>query len=401
MMLRLSFALIALHPFFPTYVVGFSAASCRNNYNDNTNIMRSRRTWRRNHHDVIFQLNVAMAVDQTVVDAVPTATSSRSKKKKKQEIKEKSRSYDFISVEEAENALRRERARYEGERSELQRLVDVQSRQIRELSERGMHTTTTTTTTTTGKDKGISDNDAVVDKDTSVQIIVHDSSVTGVINNGKRIRRNSRSNKGSSSSNNNSNKEENANIMAKMKRMEIEFREVLMDNEELTRNFRDQRHQFLAERDDLEDQIKEEQIRLDCARDELHMERAYFETSRRMLERLLDDEQQKVQELEQELLMLITREQIFSEQKRSLEQQEQKLRQEYAQTQQKEKENDEGEEQQQQQQQRQHEYAQQMQEENVYVYNDSTTDRKESMVGGNPGGFSMLNNNDVHCPLYP
>merc|ERR1712238_516701 len=131
-----------------------------------------------------------------------------------------------------------------------------------------------------------------------------------------------------------------------------------------------------------------------------HTERAYFETSRRMLERLLGEEEQKVHELEQELLMLMTREQIFSEQKRSLEQQQYRQEQEQARKQEEEEEEEH-------QQRRRRRIQLQVQEQKLREYNNSyngngNNQQRQEEIGMsvNPTGFSM-NINDVQCPLFP
>mmetsp|Transcript_30307 Transcript_30307/g.34800 ORF Transcript_30307/g.34800 Transcript_30307/m.34800 type:complete len:377 (-) Transcript_30307:330-1460(-) len=323
----------------------------------------------RNHRELDFLLRVA--TDPTTTDTIS-------------EDKEKNLSYDFISVEEAETHLQRERTRYEMERSELQRLLDLQSQQLQDLAEGQLGKGTE------GGNNSRSRGGA--ESQTSTRMVVHDSSV-GVINSIKKDR-----NKCNNKSDSN---KKNVDTMLKMELLEARFRDALIDNEELTRLLHDQHREYRLERAALEDQLREEQDRLDYIRDKLHTERAYFETSRRMLERLLGEEEQKVHELEQELLILMTREHIFSEQKRSLEQQQYRQEQEQARKQ------EEEEQQHQQQRRRRRRIQLQVQEQKLREYNNSyngnrNNQQRQEEIGMsvNPTGFSM-NINDVQCPLFP
>jgi len=357
------FSLALLSSFFPSSK-GFSLSRLllsSSNLEPCRNIKR-KNCGCRNHRELGILLRVA--TDPTTA----TATVSEDKKK--------TRSYDFISVEEAEIHLQRERTLYESERSELQRLLDLQSQQLRDLAEGRL-----------GKDTEGGNNRGDIGRNhlSRSRMVVHDSSV-GVINSVK-INRNKCNNKSDSN-------KKNADTMLRMELLEARFRDALIDNEELTRCLHDQHREYHFERAELEVQLREEQDRLDYIRDELHMERAHFETSRRMLERLLGEEQQKVHELEQELLMLMTREQIFSEQKRSLEQQQ--YRQEQVQKQQEEEE----------QLQRRRRIQVQVQERKLHEYNNSNNgdwsnrQRQEEIgMSVNPIGFAM-NINDVQCPLF-
>jgi len=221
------------------------------------------------------------------------------------------RSYDFISVEEAEDALRRERARYEGERSELEFLLEVQREQLKDLAngrrEKGR---------TGGKNySGTARNGVLHGRNgdgghSPTRIVIRGSHARANVhvdemNSNKKSRPKSTRN----SFRNNAN--ENDDSLLRMEELEDLLQGAIIENEKLSRRLRDQRHQYNVERTVHEDELREERGRLNCVRDELHMERAYFETSRRMLERMLEDEQRKVQELEQELLMIISQEQVF------------------------------------------------------------------------------------------
>lgn len=286
------------------------------------------------------------------------------------------RSYDFISVEEAEEKLKKQRTRHEKERSNLQRLIDVQNQQIRDLSSRSRKDK---------KDEDISK----PSKSSMTRIIVPDFDGDVININGKG---GFRKNKKRGNARGYYNKEKkrkddkrNANdddIMARMKYMEERFRQAVIDNKELSKRLQVQRRQYLEEREGLENQIRNEQDKLNCVRDELHMERAYFETSRRMLERLLEDEQRKVEELEQEILMLLTREQIFYSEQRI---QEHNVEQQSHQ-------NEEG----------QYRRRQQpiKQNDDPFVVNIPVKNRNRRAPSTTPNGFTM-NINDVHCPLFP
>jgi len=361
-------ALALLSSFFPSSK-GFSLTRLLHSSSNQRSCRNiKRKNYRcRNHRALYFLLRVA--TDPTTADTIS-------------EDKEKPLSYDFISVEEAETHLQRERTRYEMERSELQRLLDLQSQQLQDLAEGQLGKGTE------GGNNSRSRGGA--ESQTSTRMVVHDSAV-GVINSIKK-NRNKCNNKSDSN-------KKNADTMLKMELLEARFRDALIDNEELTRLLHDQHREYRLERAALEDQLREEQDRLDYIRDKLHTERAYFETSRRMLERLLGEEEQKVHELEQELLMLMTREQIFSEQKRSLEQQQYRQEQEQARKQEEEEEE--------QQRRRRRRIQLQVQEQKLREYNNSyngngNNQQRQEEIGMsvNPTGFSM-NINDVQCPLFP
>ena len=263
------------------------------------------------------------------------------------------RSYDFISVKEAEERLRQERARYEGERSDLEWLLQVQRRQLQELSEGR-------------REKGNAD-DKMAQKAASRIVILGAHAHVESRNNGrKRGTRNGDCN----------NVNNNDGTYHRMEELENLMQNAIMENEKLTRQLREQHHQYNAESSMYEEELREERGRLNYVRDELHMERAYFETSRRMMEQLIVEEQQKVQQLEKELMMLVSHEQAFSQENES----QQTYQESY----------DELERKQQEQKQQQ---AQQQ-----YRHNSSTNENRRR--SRNQSGFTM-NINDVQCPLYP
>jgi hypothetical protein len=310
------------------------------------------------------QLVTLLAAADATTDTTATVSASS-------EITEKPRSYDFISVEEAEDSLRQERARYEGERSELKQLIEIQNRQLRRSAEGRRDKV---------KDNKIGQNHPRAEKPSSARIVVQNSAA-GAFNYAQKNRK-----KRTGNINNGSNNKVNNDIILRMEQLEARLRDALIDNDELTRRLHEQHRQYNAERAELEDQLREEQDRLDSAREELYMERSYFETSRRMLEGLLEVETHKVQvleqELEQEFLMQITREEDFSQQKQSLEQQHQ--RQQQAQIQQE-----------------QDLERRRRQEQELYVYNNSNHNGNGSNRQQQQDDCFTININDVQCPLYP
>jgi hypothetical protein len=297
----------------------------------------------------------------------PTTTTSHADEKS-------SRSYDFISVEEAEEALQQERARYEGERSELEWLLEVQRKQLQDLAggRRGKDKTGDRNRGSRGQGHGRSGNPTTP----SSRIVILGSHAHVDANVMNKRRKNRRKAAGSSSRNNaNGNDRSDTSGIndnyAKMGELEIFLQDAIVENENLTRRLREQRHQYTAERSMFEDELQEEHGRLDFVRNELHMERAYFETSRRMLEHLLQEEQQKVRELEKELMVMISREEMFTEDDQSQEEyQELQRQQEQAQTQ-----------------------HMQSGVNNAMRHQQENRDRSHA-------GF-VMNINDVQCPLYP
>jgi hypothetical protein len=107
------------------------------------------------------------------------------------------------------------------------------------------------------------------------------------------------------------------------------------------------------------------------------MERAYFETTQQMLEHLLVEEQQKVRELENELLMMLTREQVFSQDNQSHEEYQEQQRQQQAQKQHGREEHTQSQ-----------------------MNNENRHQQEKKSRGRTFDGFTM-NINDVQCPLYP
>jgi hypothetical protein len=367
MLIRSSFGFLALaHLSFIPSSEGFSTSRL---ISSSTNLkpfrqIKKKNCSRRYLREPLVLLRVA-ANPTTDTDTTTTTVSASS------EITEKPRSYDFISVEEAEDSLRRERARYEGERSELKQLIEIQNQQLKRSTEgrRGRV-----------KDN-IGRNHPRAEK--AARIVVHNSAA-GAFNYGDAKK--DRNKKRNGNIKNGSNKKVNNDIILRMEQLEARLRDALIDNDELTRRLHEQHRQYNAERAELEDQLREEQDRLDCAREELDMERSYFETSRRMLEGLLEVEQHNVQvlekELEQEFLMQITREEDFSQQKQSLDQQNQ--RQEQAQ-----------------QQQELDLERRRRQEQELYAYNNNSNyNGNGSNQQRQQDDCFTMNINDVQCPLY-
>lgn len=269
-------------------------------------------------------------------------------------------SYDFISVKEAEEALQRERERYEGERSDLQWLLEVQRRQLEDLA--------------AGRQPNAgNENRRRNASGPSSRIVILGAQAR--VDNRKNRRKAARN---SAHKNDDRNSvDSNEGTYQRMGEMENKLQDALMENEKLTRQLREQQYQYNLERSMYEEELQEERARLNYVRDELHMERAYFETSRRMLQQLVEEEQQKVRQLEKELMMMISHQQGFSQENQSQTQYTQQVetQQQHAQ--------------QHAQQQRQQQRQRQSQ------VNNQNSRRASTQVG-----FTM-NINDVHQPLYP
>lgn len=281
------------------------------------------------------------------------------------------RSYDFISVEEAEEALEEERARYEGERSELEWLLEAQRQQLQDLEDGRREKETS----------GVKNKVSRAAKPSRIVILGAQGHVNAnVNNNGKRNRKKS-NRRGFRNSTNRIDRDSSIgddDNYLKMEQLENLLQIAIVENEKLTRRLREQHHQYNIERSVYEDELLEERGRLNCVRDELHMERAYFETSRRMLEQLLQEEQQKVRELENQLMMMMSAHgEVLSYEEQSQEEYQEQRRQEEAQN-------------------------QRMQQQHTHNHRNNEgrhEQQKRRHVGSQPG-FTM-NINDVQCPLYP
>jgi len=281
------------------------------------------------------------------------------------------RSYDFISVEEAEKALRRERARYEGERSELQWLLESQRQQLKDLADGRREKETSGDRSCNTRRRHHSGHGRSSASSRIVILGAHAHVDTNAMKNGKK---NNKSDTNTSSRKKTNVKDE---TFLRMEQLENLLQDAIVENQKLARRLREQHQQNNIERSMYENELREERDRLNCIRDELHMERAYFETTRRMLEHLLDEERQKVREVEIELMM-ISQEQMFSKEKELLDEYEQRQRQQHDKTQ------------------------QIMQEGNTQspIYNEKRHQKEKSGRYRAHAGFTM-NINDVQCPLYP
>ena len=269
-----------------------------------------------------------------------------------------STSYDFISVKEAEEALRRERERYEGERSDLQWLLEVQRRQLQDLAEGRPR-----------KPNTVDENFRRSASGPSSRIVILGAQARV----GARKTRRKATRGASRNSETRNNRKKDDGTYHRMGELENLLQDAIMENEKLTRQLREQQHQYTIERSMYEEELQEERSRLNYVRDELHMERAYFETSRRMLEQLVEEEQQKVRQLEKELMMMISREQAYTQEDHS---------------------QSEYQEHPQQQAQTQHQQQVQEQQRQTQINNEK---RRRARI---QVGFTM-NINDVHQPLYP
>ena len=286
-------------------------------------------------------------------------------------------SYDFISVEEAEEALREERARYEGERSELEWLLEVQRQQLRDLADGRREKENIGDKKY--ESRGRSGSNRTKSSSRIVILGAHGHGDANTKSSGKKNRKkgNRRSFRNNTSRKYYNDPNDNDDTYSKMKELEYLLQDAVVENEKLTRRLNEQRHQYNVERSIYEDELREGRGRLNGIRDELHMERAYFETTRRMLQQLLQEEQQKVQELEKELTMLmISREEVLSHQGQSQDEYQERQRQEHAET----------------------EYIQQ--EQSYSQFKDTNSYHHQKRRGSTQTGFTM-NINDVHCPLYP
>jgi len=274
------------------------------------------------------------------------------------------RSYDFISVEEAEEGLKRERARYEGERSELQWLLDVQRQQLQELADGR------------GENEGTGDRNHAATSSSRIVIVgAHAHVDANVMNNRRKNRKKNSRNSNNGNGRDNTNNDDGTYL--RMEQLERRLQDAIIKNENLTRRLREQNHQYNVDRSMYEDELREERGRLNCVRDELHMERAYFDTTQQMLEHLLVEEQRKVQELENELLMMLTRDQVFSQDNQSHDGYQEQQRQ--------------------QQSQKQHGREEPTQSQ---MNNENRNQQQKKGRGRTFDGFTM-NINDVHSPLYP
>ena len=268
-------------------------------------------------------------------------------------------SYDFISVKEAEEALHQERNRYEGERSDLQWLLEVQRRQLQDLADgrRGKQNA--------GDGSGVRN---AAGPSSRIVILGAHAHIDARKNRKKAAIGGSRNN---ANEDNRKKMNNNDGTYHRMDELENLLQDAIIENEKLTRQLREQHQEYILERSMYEEELQEESSRLNFVRDELHMERAYFETSRRMLEQLLEEEQQKVRQLEKELMMMISREEhVFSQKNQSEEGYQQMERTQHAQ-------------------------KQQQEEERQRQINNEKRRRVRAQAG-----FTM-NINDVKSPLYP
>jgi len=286
------------------------------------------------------------------------------------------RSYDFISVEEAEETLQRERARYEGERSNLQWLLEVQRRQLQDLSDGRREKGTTEEVNRDGRVRNQRVYSRSKDFETlsSRIVILGAHADTDVVSSREENRR--KGTRGSSQNNVNDNNQNSTNCSdntyVRMEQLENLIHDAIVENKKLSRQLRKERHQYNFERSIYEDELREERARLNCVRDELYVERANFEKSRRTLEYLLDEEENKMDEIKKELMMLFSHDQALSREKQSHGHYQEQQHQQWAKKQ--------------------------------FVRKGQTENQNNWKNGHQQGkrvaGFTM-NINDVHFPLYP
>ena len=308
---RLTLGILSLHV---TYTHGFSTSRILSQ-NKFKKTVRRNNIWQRSFSDrklLRFEQGIILHIATD-----PTSATSHSDKNVE-------RSYDFISLEEAEEALRRERTRYEGERSELQWLLEVQRQQLQDLVG-GRHRKKKSSDSNHGNGQS----NETKAKSSKIVILGTHSYDNKRKSRKKSTRVFSRNGTYSNGRKNTNNKDD---TYLRMQQLENLLQDAIAENDDLTRRFREQHHQYHLERSTYEDELREERGRLSSVRDELQMERAYFETTRRMLEHLLDEEQQKVRELENQLMM-ISQEQMFSEEKNTQDEYEERQHQEQVQKQ--------------------------------------------------------------------
>jgi chromosome segregation ATPase len=204
--------------------------------------------------------------------------------------------YVFISMEEAEEALRQERMQFDRERQQMRGLLEDQRRQLEELAARQGQRAARS------KRKGPSAT-TIVPPD--VIDVTTESKSTTVVS----------SSSSSSSLSSNTAPHEQAMQWAdtegglmqqeqyqeQLRNIEHQLRHVMGENERLMKRLQDQHRNFQGEKRELQERIMEERERLTHLREELNMERAYFDTSRKLLENLLETEQKKVMALQEEL----------------------------------------------------------------------------------------------------
>lgn len=235
--------------------------------------------------------------------------------------------YVFISVEEAEQAMRRERMQYERDHEEMRRLIAEQRHQLDELTNRaaqhkqnrGEQSPTQPRIRVTHVVGGGSSTPSM---SASSSAPMRDSFSTHRHNEEHHQRqhrdhyRHSSSQKqpfvqsdaafstGDSYSDDATPLSWNTRYhQAQLIDLEHRLHEAMQENAVLMQRLRDQRHMYDEEKEELERRVLEERERVLCLQEELSMERAYFEQSKNMLEDLLTTEQKKVQNLQEDLMI--------------------------------------------------------------------------------------------------
>jgi hypothetical protein len=202
--------------------------------------------------------------------------------------------YVFISMEEAEQALRHERTIFDKERQEMRGILEDQRRQLEELASRQVQRharsskrkESSTTIVPPDPVEFIQDSDSCssptsIPSSSSSKTAPHDQPMkwtdteSGVMQLEK--------------------------YHEQLRNIENQLGHVMGENDRLMKRLQDQHRNFQGEKRELQERIIEERERLTHLREELNMERAYFETSRKLLENLLETEQKKVMSLQEEL----------------------------------------------------------------------------------------------------
>jgi hypothetical protein len=201
--------------------------------------------------------------------------------------------YIFISVEEAEEALRQERMFFDKERQQMRGLLDDQRRQLEELASRQVQRQAHSSKRKGSSSISESSNpagDILESGNCSItpstplftsKMEPHHQAINGVNAEGGVMHQ--------------------EQYQEKLMNIENQLSHIMDENERLVKRLQDQHRNFKVEKLELQERILEEQERLTHLREELNMERAYFETSRKLLENLLETEQKKVMSLQEEL----------------------------------------------------------------------------------------------------
>jgi hypothetical protein len=248
-----------------------------------------------NSHGAVSRMTAAT---KSAVTVVVMHGSSNKREEDPSEVE-----YVFISMEEAEEALRKERARFDKEKAEMRYLLEVQRNQLEELAGRREHRNRVVSRKQTKPITGGlmqpdpvfgSVNGSTTTKSVSVASAASSSSGTTLSNSAPH-------DQAMKWADTEGGYQQQDQYQEQLRHIEHKLRHVLNENTRLMQRLQDQHKTFQMEKNDFKERIMEERERLQHLREELHMERAYFETSRKLLENLLETEKKKVMALKAEL----------------------------------------------------------------------------------------------------